>query len=147
MAPSEAIRALHTYCLETDARTAKAETAITALKLPTEAIQLSPNPQGVSLRLDLGGGAKLDIDLETSGQVRACTLRAALSNTKATFIELQKLLQVGGNVEDYEPGNKEWIELGTPGGAKVSMLITFAIRQTLAGESRGTMTATVMSEQ
>lgn len=147
MAPAEAVTALSSYCLETDAKTAKAEAAITALRLPAEAIVLSNARNGVSLKLDLGGGARLDVDMEGSGHVRACTLKAELSDAKATFLELQKRLQVGGNVEDYEPGNKEWTDLVTPGGTKVSMHVSFAVTSTVSGETRGQMTATVMPEQ
>lgn len=146
MAPAEAVKALSTYCLETDAKTAKAEAVITALKLATQSIQLANSPDGVSLRLELGGGGRLAVDLESSGQVRACTLRAELSDARATFLELQKRLQVGGNVEDYEPGNKEWTDLVTPGGAKVSMHVAFSVTPTVSGETRGIMTATVMPE-
>lgn len=147
MAPADAVKTLSTYCLETDAKTAKAEALITALKLPGEAILLTNARNGVSVKLELGGGARLDVDMEGSGQVRACTLRAELADAKATFLELQRSLQVGGNVEDYEPGNKEWIDLVTRGGTRVSMHVAFSVTPTVSGETRGVMTATVMPEQ
>lgn len=142
--PAEAVKLLATYCIETDAKAARAEAVVTAMRLAPDAVTLQQVAGGVALRLALGGGSTLELDIEAGGQVRSCGFTARLSDPESTFAALQQRYQIGGGLDEYEPGNKAWTDIVSPGGTALAMHVTFAPANSLTGDKGGSMTVVVM---
>ena len=143
-APAEAVKLLAAYCIDTDAQAARAEAAVTALRLAPEAVKLRRIDGGVSLSLALGGGVQVELDIEAGGRVRACGLAARITDPAATFVAMQQRFQIGGALDDYEPGNKIWTDTTSPGGAALAVHVTISSANSLDGGGGGTLSAVVM---
>ena len=141
---ADVIRTFGNYCIGTDGKAEKAEAAIMQLQLPPGAASVAPSRGGVSLGIDMGQSLKLGIEMEPGGLVRVCDVRAEVDNIAGLFALLRTTYNIGGTLGDYDVGNKEWAEIQTPGGTKMSGNFIFSPAEPQAADKHGAVRLTLL---
>lgn len=141
---AEVIKAFGSYCIGTDAKSANAEAALMQLQLPPGAASVSPSRDGVTVGIDMGKSVKLGIEMEAGGLVRVCDVRAQVDNVAGLFALLRVTYNLGGALADYDVGNKEWTEIATPDGTRMTGNFTFAPADPHAAQTAGAVRLTLL---
>lgn len=141
---ADVIKTFGSYCIGTDAKSANAEAAIMQLQLPPGAASVTPSRDGVTVGIDMGKSLRLGIEMEAGGVVRVCDVRAEVDNVAGLFSLLRTTYNLGGALADYDVGNKEWAEIETPDGTRMTGNFTFSPADPQAAERHGAIRLTLL---
>jgi hypothetical protein len=111
------------YCIDTDARAAKAETLLRGLKLPADQMRLEQYDNVQSFHIDLSDNHRLQADLVNGGDVRNCYVHIYLEDADAAFAALKTQFKLTGKFEDYEGGKADEFKATTPSGRIVTVTL------------------------